>query len=200
MAYVNPRWMPYVRNKWAYGRTYVSTYAGRTPGDATWPRLGTAANPVRRTIDCIEEGTDGRRRAEGNENNVGNRLDTESGRRQHAPLAVRSGARQGSLRFIHSEEGGVTMAKSPEATFRLGNVSASVFVQETGGNNGSPKREFRTVNVQRSYRDEDERKYANNFTLADLPAAIRTLQLAQAHVEERAAKVASPHVSEPVAF
>ena len=94
------------------------------------------------------------------------------------------------------------MAKSPEATFRLGNVSASVFVQETGGNNGSPKREFRTVNVQRSYRDEDERKYASNFTLADLPAAIRTLELAQAHVEEREAKVASSNANsnEPVPF
>jgi hypothetical protein len=92
------------------------------------------------------------------------------------------------------------MAKSPEATFRLGNVSASVFVQETGGSNGSPKREFRTVNLQRSYRDEDERKYANNFTLADLPAAIRTLELAQAHVEEREAKVAGSNSNEPAHF
>lgn len=95
------------------------------------------------------------------------------------------------------------MAKSPEATFRLGHVSASVFVQETGGNNGSPPRRFRTVNVQRSYRDEDERKYASNFTLADLPAAIRTLQLAQAYVEEREAKVTVSSKSEseePIPF
>jgi hypothetical protein len=92
-------------------------------------------------------------------------------------------------------------AKAPEATFRLGNVSASVFVQETGSN-GSLRRSFRTVNVQRSYRDEDERKYANNFTLADLPSAIRALQLAQAHVEEREAKVAGSKAEpeEPVDF
>ncbi len=75
------------------------------------------------------------------------------------------------------------MAKTPEATFRLGDVSASVFVQEAGGTNGSPKREFRSVNVQRSYRDGDERKFVSNFTAADLPAAIRVLQLAQSHVE-----------------
>ena len=92
------------------------------------------------------------------------------------------------------------MAKSPEATFRLGNVSASVFVQESGGSNGSPKREFRTVNVQRSYRDGDKTKYAANFTLAELPAAIRTMQLAQAHVEAEEAKVAGSKSEEPEAF
>lgn len=94
------------------------------------------------------------------------------------------------------------MAKSPEATFRLGNVSASVFLQKSGGSNGSPQREFRTVNLQRSYRDEDERKYATNFTLADLPAAIRVLQLAQAYVEEREAKYtgSKSESQEPVHF
>jgi hypothetical protein len=56
------------------------------------------------------------------------------------------------------------------------------------------------VNVQRSYREEDERKYATNFTLADLPAAIRTLQLAQAHVEEREAKVTVSSSNESVHF
>ncbi len=92
------------------------------------------------------------------------------------------------------------MAKSPEATFRLGNVSASVFVQESGGSNGSPKREFRTVNVQRSYRDGDKTKYATNFTLGDLPAAIRTLQLAQAHVEAEEARGTGSKSEEPEAF
>ena len=82
------------------------------------------------------------------------------------------------------------MAKSPEATFRLGNISASVFVQEAGGSSGSPKREFRSVNIQRSYRDGDETKFVSNFTMGDLPAAIRCLQLAQEHVEEREVGVA----------
>jgi hypothetical protein len=52
------------------------------------------------------------------------------------------------------------------------------------------------VNVQRSYGEEDERKYANNVTLADLSAVIRTLQLAQAHVEEREAKVAGTNTQD----
>lgn len=76
------------------------------------------------------------------------------------------------------------MAKnSPEATFRLGSVSATVFVQETG--NGDDKRSFRTVSLQRSYRDGDQTKYSGSFTAGDLPAAIRTLQLAQEHVERQ---------------
>lgn len=113
MAYAKPSWLPYVSNKLRMARrtarrmpTERSTYAGRTPGDATWPRSESVANAVRRRVDGSEEGIDGRRRVEGNENNVGNRLDTETGRRQDAPLAVRSGALRGSTRFFHSKEGG----------------------------------------------------------------------------------------------
>ena len=73
------------------------------------------------------------------------------------------------------------MAQKPERTIRLGHVSASIFVQEVGKNGET--RQFRTVNVQRSYKDGDKRKYADNFTLSDLPAAIRCLELAQQHVE-----------------
>ena len=78
------------------------------------------------------------------------------------------------------------MSKAPETTFRLGNVSASVFVNEADGDGG--KRKFRSVNVQRSYRDGDETKYTSSFNLSDLPAAIRCLQLAQAHVESKEAE------------
>jgi hypothetical protein len=73
------------------------------------------------------------------------------------------------------------MGQSPERTIRFGPVSASVFVQ-TSGTNGET-REFRTVKLQRSYKDGDKRKYADNFTLSDLPQAVRCLQLAQEHVE-----------------
>ena len=83
------------------------------------------------------------------------------------------------------------MANKPEATFRLGNISASVFVQETAAN-GQPKREFRTVNVQRSYQDgEKKTKFATNFAMSDLPSAIRCMQLAQNHIEAKEATVAS---------
>ena len=78
------------------------------------------------------------------------------------------------------------MSKAPETTFRLGSVSASVFVNEVDTDNG--KRKFRSVNVQRSYRDGDDTKYTSSFGLSDLPAAIRVLQLAQAHVESKEAQ------------
>lgn len=76
--------------------------------------------------------------------------------------------------------------KSPEKVFRIGHVSASVFVNEVENEGGT--REFRSVNVQRSYRDGDETKFASSFTLADLPQAIRVLQLAQQHVEQAEAE------------
>ena len=78
------------------------------------------------------------------------------------------------------------MSKAPETTFRLGNVSASVFVNEATGDGA--KRKFRSVNVQRSYRDGEETKYTSSFGLSDLPTAIRVLQLAQAHVESKEAQ------------
>jgi hypothetical protein len=73
----------------------------------------------------------------------------------------------------------------PEKTIRLGNVSASVFVNETS-NNGNGTNEFRSITVQRSYRDDkDNTRYDTSFTARDLPAAIRCLQLAQEYVEQQ---------------
>lgn len=76
---------------------------------------------------------------------------------------------------------------SPEKVFRIGHVSASVFLNEASTDGGS--RTFRNVNVQRSYRDGDETKFSSSFTLADLPQAIRVLQLAQQHVEQAEADI-----------
>lgn len=78
------------------------------------------------------------------------------------------------------------MAKKPERTFRIGFVSASVFVNEADTDGG--KRQFRSVNLQRAYRDGDETKFTSSFTLAELPQAIRVLQLAQQHVEQAEAE------------
>jgi hypothetical protein len=77
-------------------------------------------------------------------------------------------------------------SKTPEKTFRIGLVSASVFVNEVDGDGG--KRTLRNVNLQRRYRDGDSWKSATSFGLADLPAAIRVLQLAQRHVEQHEAE------------
>ncbi len=77
--------------------------------------------------------------------------------------------------------------KSPEKVFRIGHVSASIFLNDAASDSGS--RSFRSVNVQRSYRDGDETKFTSSFSLADLPQAIRVLQLAQQHVEQAEAEV-----------
>ena len=78
------------------------------------------------------------------------------------------------------------MAGKPEATFRIGPCSASVFVNEV--DNDGTKRRIRSVNVQRSYKDGDDRKYTSSFGLGDLPQAIRALQLAQDHMEQKEAE------------
>lgn len=78
-------------------------------------------------------------------------------------------------------------SKKPEKVFRVGYVSASVFVNTSSGEN---EREFRTVSLQRSYQDDDgKRQYTGNLSLGDLPNAIRVLTLAQAHVEAQEAEV-----------
>ncbi len=76
----------------------------------------------------------------------------------------------------------------PEKVFRIGLVSGSVFVNKVDTESG--KREIRNVNLQRRYKDGDEWKSSTSFGLADLPNAIRVLQLAQQFVEEAEAGVA----------
>ena len=80
-------------------------------------------------------------------------------------------------------------AKKPEKTFRIGYVSASVFVNDVELEGG--KRQFRSVTLQRSYKDGDETKFVSSFGLAELPQAIRALQLAQQHVEQAEAEGAN---------
>ena len=74
--------------------------------------------------------------------------------------------------------------QSPEKTYRLGNVSASVFKKtiEPKEPNGQ-ERVVRSVALQRSYMDGDERKYTSSFGLGDLPNALRVLKLAYEFVE-----------------
>jgi len=68
----------------------------------------------------------------------------------------------------------------PERVFRIGTVSASVFVNEYEGEGGT--RQIRNVNLQRRYKDGDEWKSSTSFALSDLPSAIAALRLAMDHV------------------
>ena len=69
----------------------------------------------------------------------------------------------------------------PEKVFRIGYVSASVFGHEIETDEGPIT--IRSVNVQKRYKDGDDVKYTSSFNLAELPQAVRALQLAQSYVE-----------------
>ena len=76
----------------------------------------------------------------------------------------------------------------PERVFRIGSVSASVFLNTAKTEGG--EREMRSVSLQRRYRDSDGGwKSSSNFNLGDLPQAIAALNLAMAYVAENEAIV-----------
>lgn len=81
--------------------------------------------------------------------------------------------------------------QAPEKTFRIGRVSASVFkntLEIKDGPSAGQKRVVRSVNLQRSYQDDDGKwEHTSSFQLADLPAAVRVLTLAQQFVESQEA-------------
>ncbi|WP_339734814.1 hypothetical protein [uncultured Gimesia sp.] len=78
-------------------------------------------------------------------------------------------------------------AKKPEKVFRIGYVSASTFAHEIETDEGPIT--IRSVNVQKRYKDGDDVKYTSSFNLAELPQAVRVLQMAQSYVERAEAEI-----------
>lgn len=78
-------------------------------------------------------------------------------------------------------------SRRPEKVFRIGYVTASVFGHEV--KNGDDTRTVRSVNIQKRYVDGDEVKYTSSFGLAELPQALRALQMATNWVEQQEATV-----------
>ena len=76
---------------------------------------------------------------------------------------------------------------APEKVFRIGFVSASIFVNEIKVDGGN--KNIRNVNLQRRYKDGDEWKSSSSLGLGDLPQAIAVLNLALNHVVEKEADV-----------
>ena len=70
----------------------------------------------------------------------------------------------------------------PSTVFRIGSISGSIFEHEVDSEAG--KRSIRSVSLQRRYKDGDEFKYSSSFGIADIPIALRVLQLAQQHIED----------------
>ncbi len=79
--------------------------------------------------------------------------------------------------------------KPPEKVFRIGSVSASVFVNEVSGD--GPPRQVRNVSLQCSYMDQGQRKFGSYFGLADLVVAKQVLQLAADYVAGHEAEIKS---------
>jgi hypothetical protein len=64
----------------------------------------------------------------------------------------------------------------PEKTFRLGSAHASVFL------NDSDEGQFRTITVQRRYKDGDNWKSSNSYTGTQAASALVVIQQALAHL------------------
>lgn len=77
--------------------------------------------------------------------------------------------------------------RKPEKVFRIGFVTASVFAHEVENDDG--RRTLRSVSIQKRYIDGEETKYASSFSLAELPQALRVLQLAAVYIESREAEL-----------
>ena len=77
--------------------------------------------------------------------------------------------------------------RTPEKVFRIGFVTASVFCRDIDTDNGN--RTLRSVNLQKRYMDGDQAKYTSSFGLAELPQAIRVLELARQYVEQHEAEL-----------
>ena len=71
----------------------------------------------------------------------------------------------------------------PVKTYRIGSVSCSLFLNQSG------ERQFHSMQIQRRYRDGEDTKFSNSFTLADLPLVIQVSQMALEYVACQEAEV-----------
>jgi hypothetical protein len=81
----------------------------------------------------------------------------------------------------------VTMPQ-PEKTFRIGSCHASVFVNSPSKKSPDNDRSYRTVSLQRRYREGDRWKTSTSFTLSELPSAVAVLQVAMDYVASQEAE------------
>ncbi|QEG21023.1 hypothetical protein [Mariniblastus fucicola] len=72
-------------------------------------------------------------------------------------------------------------SNQPERVFRLGSISASVFVNSVPDSD-VPEREFRCVSLQKRYSVDGESRFSSTFNLSDIPIAIEVLRIAFNHV------------------
>jgi len=83
------------------------------------------------------------------------------------------------------------MSRTPEKVFRIGTVSASVFLNHVE----EKRRPVYSVNLQRRYRDGEEWKSSSAFGLAELPQAITALNFAMEYVAGKEADASNTEAS-----
>ena len=71
---------------------------------------------------------------------------------------------------------------APEATFRLGNVTATVWCNESASGGGD--RKYRTVQVEQRYKDGEDWKSSNRFTLDQLLRLRVCIDRAISHISD----------------
>ena len=79
-----------------------------------------------------------------------------------------------------------TKSSGPENAFRLGNVSATVWSNSSQSNDN---REFRTVQVEQRYKDGDDWKSSNRFTLDQLLRLRVCIDKAIDHISQKEMEV-----------
>jgi hypothetical protein len=78
------------------------------------------------------------------------------------------------------------MSNKPEKTFRIGPVSASVFVNRTK----EADRPFRTATLERRYQEGEDWKSSSSFALSELAAVVAVAQMALHYIAEKERRVA----------
>jgi hypothetical protein len=73
----------------------------------------------------------------------------------------------------------------PEKVFRIGMVTASIFLTDIKSDSGEKK--VRSVNLHRRYRDGDKWKSSTYLSLPELPQAMAVLKLATEYVTSKEA-------------
>lgn len=74
----------------------------------------------------------------------------------------------------------------PEAAYRLGNVNATIW---SNFSSGEGNREFRTVQVEQRYKDGEEWKSSNRFTLDQLLRLRVCIDKAIDHISQKEMEV-----------
>ena len=75
--------------------------------------------------------------------------------------------------------------KKPDFRVRIGSVVAGIWKNEVDG-----RRPFHTVSLQRMYRENDETKYTDSFSLGDLANMQRVIAKVQEYIEGEEAMTA----------